>query len=220
MPVITQQVKYGEDNPIEAAPTLSEEDIETLKQRMIVLEKELAARKIAKYKIELFFNSRRTGRAAHAGAVSFWESGAKLHGGGDCKIYLCPGKTLGVSDCQGLIPDASQGYGHLVCPSCQKVWKGTQVHGEIFARLSTDNWARLLYKYFVRLGHNADIYVKVPKIDLRKAATLEQSKQLMGEQLSVARAKREVFIYPLRNIIKDTSSGANLLGRFKALLSA
>jgi hypothetical protein len=220
VPTLVTDVKWGEDNPIEAAPVLSEEDKEILKKRLEVLDKELATRKLAKYKIELFFSSRRSGRTPTPGAISLWESGTKLHGGGDCKIYLCPGRELKVNECRGIIPDAAQGYGHLVCPECQHVWKGKQVHGEIFARLTTDNWARLLYRYFVRLGHNADIYVKVPKVDIRKAASLEQARQMMGEKLTVARTKRDVYIYPLRNLIKDVNAGADILGRFKALLSA
>lgn len=219
MPVI-RDVKWGEDNPIEAAPQLTEEELATLKKRMAAMDKLLAEQKKAKYKIELLFSSRRSGREAYAGALSLWESGAKLHGGGDTKIYECPARALKISDCNGLIPDASQGYGHLVCPKCTKVWKGSQVHGEIFARLTTANWALLIYKYFVLLGHNADIYVKLPKADIRRAAELEQARQLGGEKLTSARTRRDVYIYPLRHIITDTSAGADLLSRFKALLSA
>jgi hypothetical protein len=217
---IIRDVKWGEDNPIEAAPTLTEEELAILQKRMAAMDKLLAEQKKAKYKIELMFSSRRSGREAYAGALSLWESGAKLHGGGDTKIYECPAKALKFSDCDGLIPDASQGYGHLVCPKCQKVWKGSQVHGEVFARLTTANWALLIYKYFVRLGHNADIYVKLPKADIRRAAELEQARQLGGEKLSSARTRRDVYIYPLRHIITDTSAGADLITRFKALLSA
>jgi hypothetical protein len=220
VPTLVQDVKWGEDNALDAAPVLSEEEQDILKKRMLAMDKILATQKIAKYKIELFFSHRRTGRAPTPGAISLWESGAKLHGGGDCKIYLCPSKAQKMGDCNGIIPDAAQGYGHLVCPNCKKVWKGSQVHGEIFARLTTQDWARLLYKYFVRLGHNCDIYVKVPKVDIRKAAALEQARQLRGEKLTVARTKRDVYIYPLRNIIKEVNAGADVLGRFRALLSA
>lgn len=220
MPRVGEEVKWGSDNNLDVAPQLTEEELDTLKKRMLAMDKILAEQKKAKYKIELLFSARRSGRAAYAGALSLWESGAKLHGGGDCKMYECPGKTLQINECRGLIPDSSQGYGHLVCPSCQHVWKGTQVHGEVFARLTTNDWARLIYRYFVRLGHNADIYVKLPKADIRKASEQEQAKQLGGEKLAVARTKRDVYVYPLANIIKDTSNGADLLGRFKALLSA
>lgn len=220
MPKVAPEVKYGEDNSLDAAPVLSPEELDTLKKRMEAMDKLLASQKLAKYKIELLFSSRRSGRVPYAGALSLWESGSKLHGGGDTKVYECPARAFKLSECAGLIPDASQGYGHLVCPSCSKVWKGTQVHGEVFARLTTAGWSELVYKYFTRLGHNADIYVKVPKADIRKVAELEQVKRLDGQKLASARTRRDVYIYPLRNIIKDTTAGADLLGRFRALLSA
>lgn len=220
MPRVSDEVKWGEDNPLEAAPVLSEEELDTLKKRMLAMDKLLAEQKKAKYKIELLFSSRRSGRVPYAGALSLWESGAKLHGGGDCKVYECPSTALKMGECKGLIPDAAQGYGHLVCPDCKRVWKGSQVHGEVFARLTTSDWANLVLRYFVRLDHNADIYVKLPKADIRKAAEVEQTKQMMGEQLVKARTRRDVYIYPLLNIIKDTTAGADLLTRFRALLSA
>ena len=92
--------------------------------------------------------------------------------------------------------------------------------GEILAVLTNRGWAELAFKYFVRLEHNADIYVKTPRRDIRIAAHAEQEKQLAGEKLAVVRTKRELLIYPLRNIIKDSSNGADLMGRFYSLLSA
>lgn len=219
MPVSVKEVKWGQDNDLDAAPQLSEEELAALKGRMEAMDKLLAEAKKAKYKVELMFGSKYASNQPYAGALSLWESGSKLHGGGDTKVYECPGKTLRMSDCVGLIPDSSQGYGHLFCPSCKVVWKGGQVHGEILARLSNQGWANLLYKYFVKLGHNADIYVKRPRRDIRVAAKTEQDKQHMGEKLVKAR-EREVFIYPLKNIIKDVNAGADPVKRFRALLSA
>jgi hypothetical protein len=218
MPKLVTPVKYGEDNSIDVAPTLTEEELYTLKQRMAAMDKLLATQKKAKYKIELFFSYRRTDRAPFPGALSLWESGAKLHGGGDTKCYECPGKELGLSDCRGIIPDASNGYGFLVCPECKKVWNGDQVIGERLARLNTADWARMTLNYFIRLGHNADIYVKAPKLDLRVASRLEQEKQLKGDKLRVARRKKDVYLYPLRHIIKDTGNGGDLLTRIHAFL--
>jgi hypothetical protein len=220
MPIIGTEVKWGEDNDLSVVPELSEEELDTLKKRMVAMDKLLAEQKKAKFKIELLFSSRRSGRVPYVGAMSLWESGTKLHGGGDDKAYECPSEAHKKGPCSGIITSSGQGYGHLVCPKCHIVWKGSQVHGEVFARLTTDGWASLIYKYFVRLEHNADIYVKLPKADIRKAAELEQQKQLMGETLAKARSKRDVYIYPLRNIIKDTCAGASPLTRFRALLSA
>lgn len=219
MPVTIKEVKWNQDNDLDAAPTLTEEEQHTLQKRMEAMDKLLAEAKKAKYKLEIMFGrDYRTGQA-YPGALSIWESGAKLHGGGDTKVYECPGKALKKNDCMGLIPDASQGYGFLVCPSCKTVWKGGQVHGEVFARLTTEGWATLLYKYWVRLGHNADLYMKRPRRDIRRAAQDEQEKQRGGELLMKSR-KRETSIYPLKNIIKDVSAGADPIKRFKAFLSS
>lgn len=220
MPASVNEIKYGEDNPIERAPSLSEEDKYALKMRMEALDKLLDDKKLAKYKIEVFFTEKRTGRGHYPGAISLWESGTKFHGGGDTKLYECPGKFLKINDCTGFIPDASNGYGFLVCPSCQKVWQGEQVIGERLARLDSRHWAELILRFFVRLGHNCDIYLKYPKSDLRRATEMEQQRQLMGEQLHKVRSRREPHLYPLRNIVKDTSAGADLLGRIYAFLTA
>ncbi len=219
MPVTVKEVKWGEDNELDAAPVLTDEEQDALKKRMEALDKLLSDQKKGKYKLELMFGRQYKTGQAYPGALSIWESGTKLHGGGDAKVYECPGKTLKKNDCTALIPDASQGYGFLVCPSCKEVWKGTQVHGEILARLTTDGWAKLLYRWWTRVGHNADLYVKRPRRDIRSDARAEQEKSRGGELIEKSR-KREVFIYPLRNIIKDVNAGADPLRRFRAFLSA
>ena len=98
--------------------------------------------------------------------------------------------------------------------------KDNEAIGEILLRLTTQHWAAVIYKWFRKMEFNADIYVKRPKVDLRVAATIEQARQHGGEKLMAVRQKKEVFIYPLYNIIKDTAAGADLPTRFKALLSA
>jgi hypothetical protein len=217
---VSNEIKWGEDNPIENAPVLSEEDQDALKKKMAAMDKLLAQQQIAKYKIELFCSYRRSKVRPFPAAISLWESGSKLHGGGDEKVYECPAEKFKLPPCNGIIGGLNQGYGHLVCPKCRKVWKGTQVDGERFAVLTNRGWSQLIMKFFIRLEHNADIYVKTPRSDLRIAANAEQLKQLGGEKLAAVRTKKDLIIYPLKNIIKDTSNGADLLGRFYALLSA
>lgn len=220
MPSTVKEVKWGQDNDVDVVPTLSEEEKHSLKQRMAKLDLLLAEKKTAKYKIEIFFSEKRTGRGHYPGILSIWESGNRLHGGGDTKMYECPGKALGRSSCTGFIPDASNGYGFLVCPRCQVVWKGEDVIGERLARLNSRGWAELVLQFYVRLDHNADIYLKYPREDLRVAAKREQEKQWMGEKLSKVRGRRVRYIYPLNRIVKDCSAGADILGRFYAFLTA
>jgi hypothetical protein len=219
MPVLGN-VKFGEDNSIEDAPQLTEEDLHTLKKKMEALDLLLERDQKGKYKIELFFSFRRNTREAVPGMLSFWESGTKLNGGGDAKIYICPGKSLKKSECEAFIPDSSNGYGYLCCPKCGQVWKGEDVSGEILARLTMQGWAQLIHKYFVRLGHNADIYVKHPREDIRSTAGLEQEKQMGGELLERSRSKIVSYIYPLKHIIKDTQNGKDPLTQFYNLLKA
>jgi len=214
------QVKWGEDNSIDVAPTLTEEEAQSLKERMQAFDKVLADQQIAKYKIEVFFTHKRSGHAPHFGAIYAFESGTKLHGGGDEKIYFCPAGSFGRPPCDGVMGGKCQGYGFLTCPKCGQTWRDAQVWGELMGNWTTQQWAEKVHRFFVILGHNADVYVKVPKVDIRKVAELEQQKQYMGEKLFTARDKRDKYIYPLKNILRDTANGSDLLSRFKALLSA
>lgn len=211
--------KFGKDRPIDEAPVLSDEDKFEMQKRMEALDKLLATQKKAKYKLELFFGKARSMRYPVPGALSFWESGTKLHGGGDTKIYFCPGKQIGKNNCDKVIPFAFNAYGFLVCPSCKETWKGNQVIGEVFGRHSMRDWAELLYRYHLRLDQNCDIYLKHSPDDIRSVAAREQERQKGGELLVKAR-KRAQHVYPLKNIIKDTLNGADLLGRFYAFLTA
>lgn len=220
MPVAPVVYRPGEDVPIENAPVLTEEDKHTIKQKMEALDKLFAEQGKARYKIEIFFKAGRSSWKPSVGILSFWESGAKLHGGGDAKMYICPGKKKGVSQCEAFIPDSGNGYGHLVCPACGKVWEGEDVIGEVVANLTMQNWAKAIYGYYKQLGLNADICVKHAKSDIHNATILEQERQRGGELLGRARTQRVQYVYPLKNIIKDTSNGADLLARFYAFLTA
>jgi hypothetical protein len=207
------------DKEITDVPVLTEEKRHELEESHKRFDKLLAEEQKAKYKVEILFAHTRRLHGLSAGSVSIWESGTKLHGGGDTKAYWCPGKELRVNHCTGIIPDASNGFGHLVCPDCQTVWKGEQVIGEIFYKLDNRKWAEVLLRHYVHLGHNADIYCKYPLEDLRIASEAEQNKQLFGEKLTKAR-RRKTYIYPLKNLIQDTAAGADLLERFHAFLTA
>lgn len=213
------EIAYGEDRPLEAAPELSEEEKFELDKRMQAMDALLATQKKAKYKLELFFGKARSMRNPVPGALSFWESGTKLHGGGDTKVYFCPGKLIGKNNCQKIIPFTFNAYGFLVCPGCKETWKGGQVIGEVLGRHTMRDWAQLIFQYYNRLDQNCDIYLKHSPDDIRSVAAAEQERQKGGELLVKAR-KRAQHVYPLKNIIKDTLGGADLLGRFYAFLTA
>ena len=216
MPV--QDVRF--EDPQFAPTEFSKEEQEAIELKKKALDELLKTRKHAKYKIELFFGKARSMTKPTPGIISFWESGSKLHGGGDAKIYICPGKQLGINECNAIIPEVANVNALHFCSVCRRSWKGKEVIGEIVANLHMKGWAEALLYYYARLDHNADIYLKHAREDIRTVAMIEQAKQKGGEYLNRVRSKRALHIYPLNRIITDTSAGADLLGRFYAFLTA
>lgn len=175
---------------------------------------------VGQYKIELMFSHKRSCTKPTPGMLSIWESGTQLHGGGDAKIYFCAGKDKGVNNCEAPIPFNNCNYGHLLCPKCGKVWSSLDVKGELIGNWTMQTWATKLVHYYTFLGHNADLYLKQPREDIRKAARLEQEKVYRGEKLDTVRTGLIRVIYPLVRIVKDTNNGANLYDRFYAFLKS
>jgi len=205
----------------EYADPITAEDKHVLKQKKTAFDKLLEQEQKAKYKIEVMFRHTRRATGLIDGSLSVWESGTKLNGDGDTKAYFCPGKQSKRNDCEAVIPDETAfGSGRLACPSCGVVWDSEAVFGEVFFKQPTERWADTLVRFYARLGHNADIYLKYPKHDVRAIAAKEQAKQLGGAQYAKLRSEKVLYIYPLKNIIKDTSNGSDLYKRFFALLTA
>lgn len=212
------EVRYrAEDAPRQE---MTADEKQALANRMKALQELLKTQKKATYKIEILFGKARSMHRPTPGIVSFWESGSKLHGGGDAKLYFCPGKHLGLNQCQAIIPDSANGSGFHFCTTCGQKWKGEQAIGEYMNNLSLRKWSEAILGYYQRLGHDADIYVKHSPEDIRYKAAEEQARAKGGELLEKVRKNRAPYIYTLHAIIRDTSAGADLLGRFYAFLTA
>ena len=201
-------------------PFMSKEEKEKLVKAKRAYDELLAQEGLATYKIELLVGRKWAPSTPSPGALSFWESGSKFHGGGDTIMHICPGGELKSNGCEAFIRDAQHGYGFLVCPECNSVWEGEQVSGQVLARLTATGWTELVLKYFRRLNMDADLRMKYHPDDIRSVTLREQESQRMGEDLERARRRRATRIYPLRNIIKDTSAGADLEGRILAFIRA
>jgi hypothetical protein len=195
--------------------------VEMAKKNIEALEREAAEKHVALYKVEVQFGSKHhvDGQPTY-GMLTLWESGTKLHGGGDALLYICPGKEKRVSNCEGVIPDTMLGRAVVVCPHCLTAWPNTQLIGQIYYRLPIQKWAEVVHRWFVRLNMNADIRVKYFYQDIRVASEKEQAKELRGELLESARsqAQRVSRVYPLENIIKDVSAGADMYNRILAFM--
>ena len=210
-------VKPVDESHLVELPELSEAQKEDLEQRMRAMDLLLAREAKGKYKLELMFGAERPNTQPTPGCLQFFESGSQLHGGGDAKVYVCPGGRLGKNNCWKPIPFTYNAVGHVLCPSCNSTWKRSEAHGEVYGRHTMQNWAKLLYLYLYRLDCNADIVIKHAPNDIRIAASLEQEKQRMGERYEQART-RHVWVYPLKYIIRDVNNGVDLLKRLQKLL--
>jgi hypothetical protein len=203
------------------ATAISPAEADSIKKRQEAIDKLLSEKGLAKYKLELLFTGARSVHKPFPGIVTWWESGSKFHGGGDSKLYQCPGKHLG-GDCESFIPDSANGLNYIVCPACGRMWKNEQVIGEVYYNMPMQKWADVVTTWFQKLQMNADIRIKYARDDIREAARLEQDRQLHGDILEQVRSedRRSVSVYPLANIIKDTSNGADLRERILAYLRA
>lgn len=169
----------------------------------------------ALYKIEMQFGKERSTWKPFAGAMTLYLSGTKLHGGGDEKLYFCPR-----DDCDGIVYPKERLGPSVRCRSCDMMWNEAGLVGEIFYRLTPQDWAQVILKTFARLDHHADIYVKYHPTDIRYQSQMELARARGGEEIAKARKNRGLHIYPLRNIIKDTSNGADLYKRILTFITA
>lgn len=224
---------------------LSADSIAVGRPRPKLTTKEMEAAKEAekdksKYKIEIIFSRHRSSLAHKPSPLMLliWESGKRLHGGGDQKMYWC-----GYEDCGKPISSDYFAYMHVVCPHCQREMfldpesKGVHIQslkkerrasdgiermpivvGEKLANLTPPNLADLLVKTWYELEGEADIYLKYSPYEIRYDAVHETTKDM--DNLEKVRIKRQPLIYTLKAIRKDLANGADLRARFLAMITA
>jgi len=198
--------KEKADSPVEEA---------AIKEQMAAIDRFFGKKIDATYKIEIQFGPNRSMWKPFGGMMSIFLSGTKLHGGGDEKVYICPKEG-----CNGIVHPQDRLGASVVCKKCQMTWPETQLVGELFFVLTAQKWAEVLERWFMVLESKADIYLKYHRMDIRTQAAIEQERQKGGEFLNKARNVRGMHVYPLHNIIKDTSNGASVRERFLAFVRA
>jgi len=219
---VSDAIRYDD---VRAEPiVLTPEQAAEVAKRAEALKKVLSDSKInAKYKIEIVFGKARGAvDVPTPGMVSFWLNGSKFHGGGDEKLYLCPGRTLGKSHCEAIMPAFSNTADGSICPSCGTIWKSESTIGELLFNLPMRKWAEVVHRYFRLFEYHCDIYLKFAPLDIRSISRAQAAKTTWegSKKLANVREKRAKSIYPLRNIIKDISAGADIEKRFYAFLVA
>lgn len=169
----------------------------------------------AKYKIELTFGPKRTVNGPNRVGIQVWESGKKFHGGGDELMFFCKDNRAGQdAGCWSVIPGDSIRNGIAFCSHCNMAINADYLTNMSIGFVSSKFLSEELTKLFHRLGSNADIYIKYHKTDMRYQAMAKAK----GED--VAARLKGMHIYPLKNILKDTSNGASVSGRFYAFVTS
>jgi hypothetical protein len=220
--------------------TLKREDIEHAKEAIENYGLRPPQSVKALYKIEIHFGPDRTSlpHKLMAALVTIWESGRRLHGGGDEKMYWC-----GYDDCGKPFSTDNFAYMHAVCPKCRRELhldpQAKQDHldylgrenlpvngmdklpivvGEKLMKLPPPKIADFLTKTWYALDCNADIYLKFHPKDLRF------DKKNFGheviDRIETARTKREPVIYTLPRILADTSAGGDLKSHILAMITS
>ncbi len=177
----------------------------------------------ARYKLEVAFSARSIHKP-FSGLVTAWTNGGFANGGGDESVYFCPAKldakNGGYRRCRAPISYALISRNIAVCERCKSSHHPKKLAGQVFAKLTNQYWAVLLTTLFRDLSCNADIRIGTMPGDLQQATLIEQERDKGGELMDGVRHKRRWVIYPLKNIIKDTSNGAELQGRIRAFLQS
>lgn len=166
----------------------------------------------AAFKIEIMFGNKRTVNGPNNSCIQVYESGKHLHGGGDALAYWCQDLESN-KGCWALIPSEQISRGLAFCKNCGTL-NAERLTAQRFQRVTTKKLAEHVSKIWRQLGMNADIYCKYDPNDIRV--------QIMEKKVGAARAHalRGLFIYPLKNILKDTAAGATLEDRFESFFKA
>jgi len=170
---------------------------------------------IAPYKIEIMFGKDRTVTGPNTYCLQAYESGKRFHGGGDELMYWCKDVREGHNDgCWAPIPGDRIFRGTAFCQGCSAQINADYLTGQRFGNVPTKALAEHVTKIWRQLGMAADIYCKYDRQDMRV--------EIMEKKVGAAKAHelRGLFIYPLKNILKDTSAGASVEGRFEAFFKA
>ena len=169
----------------------------------------------AKYKIEVTFVQGRTPKGPNKLGIQIWWSGKHFHGGGDELVFWCKDNRDGENGgCWGIIPpDCIRGE-IAVCPHCNRTVISELLTNMKMGNVTSQNLSKELAKLFHELGSNADIFIKYHRTDVHYIA-MEREK---GPE--VAARLKGMHIYPLKNILKDTMAGADLVKRFYAFVTS
>jgi len=167
----------------------------------------------SQFLVDVMFSRGRSAFKPYDGLIVAYTNGGFMHGGGDEMVYFCPRrveKNGQTKVCATPLPPIAIQGKVAVCPTCEKPSRDKDLIGQVYAKLTTQNWATLVTRMFYRLDCNADLRICTLKGDLHQATAEEKEKQRGGERLNKVYTEQVYVRYTLASMIKDTASGATL----------
>lgn len=168
----------------------------------------------AKFKIEIKFRDDRKLFGDNSIGWQAYESGKHLHGGGDELLYWCVARNERDIGCGAPIYGNNIIQGVALCTGCQRQINASLLTSNFVIKMTIKKLAVETAKLWRQLDGSADIYCKYSREDIRW--------QIMEKKLGAEKARelQGLCIYPLGNIIKDTSAGSSLESRLEAFFKA
>jgi len=157
------------------------------------------------------------------GLLAVWTHGGREHTEAhlETKLYFCPGRRLGVSDCERIMPELANNSVTHVCPSCGCSFKADAVIGERAGVLTRQGWARELTSLVEELGREVQIEFTVWSKGVRAVNRQEMRKTSKGDNLRKYREKKLYVQYRFPSLLRDLKANGNdLHQRMRALLEA
>lgn len=168
----------------------------------------------ARFKIELKFREERSLLDDVSVGWQVYESGKHLHGGGDELVYWCLSSDGLEQGCGAPIIGSNIIQGVALCMGCNRQINAAMLTSNFVIRMTLRKLAQETAKLWRKLDGSADIYCKFSPEDIRYKIMVKK----IGSDK--ARKLQGLFIYPLTNLIKDTSAGSSLESRLEAFFKA
>lgn len=177
----------------------------------------------SRFLLDVMFNTGRSAFRPYDGLIVAYTNGGFNHGGGDEMVYFCPRKVEKNGQtkiCATPLPPIAIKGKIAVCPVCESMSHDRELIGQVYAKLSVENWTALVTRMFYRLDCNADIRICVLRDDLHRATEDEQARNRGGDQFRKLYEDLQWVRYNLASMIQDTASGATLEHCINAFLRA
>lgn len=171
-----------------------------------------------RYLVEAHFNQRRSKHDHFAGIIHTMVQNKRFGGGGVMGVRICADER-----CGGVIPPDlySPSSNTAACPKCGKVWQVNQVFAHRRYNLTNQFWAHALARTVLRFSMDADVkIVYFEKSLIKPTMEAKEGHKRSLDDVAASRAAIRKVVYSLGRLLKDLSSGVELVKAMRMFVEA